>query len=93
MRGERGSEREVVRGGGGSSIERFRQIRRRVDKTERGTEEERWRKCMWGQEKKGGGEGGPQRLSDTVQKLSYHQPLIPPHHLNPDTTSTCSFIT
>lgn len=36
----------------------------------------------------GGGGWGPQRLSDTVQKLSYRQPLIPPHHLNPDTTST-----
>lgn len=41
---ERGSEREVVRGGGGSSTERFRQIRRRGDKIEK--TRERWRKCM-----------------------------------------------
>lgn len=33
---KRGSEREVVRGGGGSSTERFRQIRRRGIKQREG---------------------------------------------------------
>lgn len=51
-------EREVVRGGGGSSIERFRQIRRRVDKTERNRGREMEKVDVRPGEKVGGWVGG-----------------------------------
>lgn len=48
----------MVRGGGGSSIERFRQIRRRVDKTERNREREMEKVDVRPGEKVGGGGWG-----------------------------------